>query len=80
MTSIGYFEIDKNTQIYFNTYDNYLQQKYNILLLFTFNTQIIVYQLKIPQLQQIQQIQQVYAELYNLTFTEGNFYFTQQQI
>ncbi|CAD8180686.1 unnamed protein product [Paramecium pentaurelia] len=67
--SIDYILINNNTQIYLNTNDNYL---------FTFNTQIIVYELKIPQLQinltdsQVQRITYditIYAKLYNLTFT-----------
>ncbi|CAD8203650.1 unnamed protein product [Paramecium pentaurelia] len=66
--SIGNIQINNNTQIYLNTQDNYL---------FTFNTQIIVYELKIPQIQinltdqQVQGITYditIYAKLYNLTF------------
>ncbi|CAD8203702.1 unnamed protein product [Paramecium pentaurelia] len=65
----AYIEIKNNTQIYFNIYDNYL---------FTFNTKIIVYELKIPQLQinltdqQVQGITYditIYAKQYNLIST-----------
>ncbi|CAD8117539.1 unnamed protein product [Paramecium primaurelia] len=66
--SIGSILINDNTQIYLNTYDNYL---------FMFNRQIIVYELKIQQLsinltdQQVQGITYditIFAKQFNLTF------------